>query len=64
MNDDPHDPDSVLVCVLDKCDRHPGHPGMGHCASCLDESNEGYEVGLFSFRGEPKCCCRDERVRS
>jgi hypothetical protein len=51
-----------MVCVSNVCSRHPGHPAMGHCESCIDDSDEGYGTGLFTFRdAEPKCCCRDVR---
>jgi len=60
---DPHDPENFWVCTSFKCDReHLGHPGQGHCGSCLDEDNEGYYYGDYTFKdNKPKCCCRDKR---
>ena len=58
-----------LVCVSVPCKEHRNkrHPGIGHCYGCIDESNEGWEVGLWTFdskraTGSERCCCRDTRI--
>jgi hypothetical protein len=53
-----------LICVRQPCPfGHPGHPGIGHCESCIEERDQGYvPLGLFTLRDErPQCCCRDRR---
>ncbi len=43
----------------------PGHPGRGHCASCLRDAEHDARFGTDlgpSGRPGARCCCYDSRT--